>query len=191
MTVPNTITSPTTVDILRDIIKNQMNLVDSRINVYNTKFLIPSDQFLFVTIGYKMSTVYSSRNYTVQLLGGDYTEYQEINTKESLYVDLFSRGLEALQRKEEAIQALYSIYSQQQQEANTFRIFRIAPIQDQSYLEGSAFLYRFEIPITVFRCYEKVLTPDYYSGFSGAVTVNDGQPDMTESFSPSTLPEGT
>jgi hypothetical protein len=177
----------TTVDILRDIIINQMDLVSSRVNVYNQKFDIPSDKFLFVTVGYKFSKVYSSRNYTSISL--PFTETQDVNTQEYLYIDLFSRGLEALQRKEEVIEALYSIYSQQQQEANTFRIFRIADIKDLSYLEGNAILYRYEIPIIIFRCYQKTKTPSYYDTFSTFYRANDGQPDMIGTFNPSTNPD--
>jgi hypothetical protein len=181
-----TVANPTTLDYLRDIIKTEMDIVDKRINIFNQKFDIPNDKFLFVTIGYKYSKIYSSRNITLSGVGSDFTEYQLINTQEHLYIDLFSRGLEALQRKEEAVQALYSVYSQQQQEAGSFRIFRIANIQDLSYLEGSAILYRFQIPVVVFSQYSKTLSPDFYDAFPVSIEDDGGTPLLTSSFTSNT-----
>ena len=66
------------------------------------------------------------------------------------------------------------MYSQQVQEENSFHIARIAPIQDVSYLEGSAMLYRFDISVVLQAWYENLTTFDYYNKFNAVVWAKDG-----------------
>ncbi len=172
----------TSVDIIRDIIKTEMKLADDRVFIYNQKWNIPTDEGLFVVIEYRGSKTLSSRNTTKQDNQGNLLEYQDVNMQEQITVQLFSRDLSALQRKEEAIMALASIYAQQQQAALSFYIARIAVIEDLSDLEASAILYRFDIPVVVMSWYEKIKGTDYYNGFRVKVRVNDGQPDMVREF---------
>lgn len=168
-----------TIDFLRTIIVEELDLDERRVNVYNQKFIIPNDDGLFVTIGYKGAPhIISSRNSVVNVVGIP-TEQQDLNTEEHLYISLFSRNLEALQRKEEAVMALYSIYSSQIQETNSFRIFRNAPISDLSFLEASAILYRFDIDLIIYAWYQKTKTSAFYDSYNTFIRVNDGQPDMT------------
>lgn len=171
----------TTVDWIRDIIKYEMALPDDRIYIYNQKFDIPTLEGLFVVVEYAGSKIISSRN--VQRMEGDqYAEVQQLYTQEHITVQLFSKNLDALRRKEEAVMALYSIYSQQKQDLGGFQIARNAPIEDLSALEASAILYRFDIPVVIFTWYEKILNAAYYDNLQVAVRVNDGQPDMTREF---------
>lgn len=172
----------TTVDLIRDIVKHEMSLADDRIYIYNQKFDIPPDNNLFVVIEYRSSKIISSRNRNAQDNTGEYYEVQELSVQEQIVVQLFSRSLEALQRKEEAVMALYSIYSQQKQDAGSFKITRNAPIEDLSSLEASAILYRFDIPVTIFTWYEKKKLAAFYDSMHVKVRVNDGQPDLTSEF---------
>jgi hypothetical protein len=161
----------TTLDLIRDIIATEMGLSDDRVIIYNQNFRIPAYDDLFVVIEYKGTPkVISNRNVFVPVEGDvSPTEEQNLNTQESIVVGLFSKNMEALQRKEEAVMALASIYSQQVQEANDFQIAKIAPIEDLSALEASALLYRFDIPVTVLAWYKKQKTADYYDSFDGQV----------------------
>ncbi len=171
----------TTLGLLRDIVKQEMNLKDDRINIYNQKFDIPDDDGLQVFIEYKYSKPYANRNYA-KIVDGNYQEVQSLNTQEQIIVGVYSRNLDALNRKEEVVMALLSTYSQQTQEKNSFQIARIAPIQDLSFVEGAGILYRFDIAVTVLAWYEKVKTQVPYDSFDVTVRVNDGQPDLTAEF---------
>ncbi|RTL04657.1 hypothetical protein EKK58_10125 [Candidatus Dependentiae bacterium] len=172
----------TSVDIIREIIKREMNLEDDRIYIYNQKFNIPNDSGLFVVVEYVNSKIISNTNIPKVDYKGDLIEYQELYTQEQITVQLFSRNIEALQRKEEAVMALYSTYAQQLQEKLSFRVFRNAPIEDLSELEASAILYRFDIPIIMFTWYEKIKAIGYYNSFRVKVRVNDGDPDLVREF---------
>ena len=171
---------PTTIDYLRDVIKTSMNLPDSRVNIYNQKFIIPNDPHLFVGIEYKFSKVFASKS-ELNVYG---TEEMGLNTQEHYAIMLFSRNLEALQRKEEAVMALGSIYARQQGDGVGFSIARIAPIQDLSGLEGAAILYRYDIDVVMLCRYFKTNAVNWYGTFSGEVTAGGGGVDITETFTP-------
>lgn len=159
------------IDLIRDIILHQLgDAYEERINIYNQKFKIPPDENLFVVIEYKGTKILSSRNIYDAALG----EIQELNTQEMVSIGVFSRNLQALQKKELVVMALHSMYSQQVQEENSFHIARIAPIQDVSYLEGSAMLYRFDISVVLQAWYENLTTFDYYNKFNAVVWAKDG-----------------
>ncbi len=171
----------TTLELVRLIVKHELELADDRIFIYNQKWDIPTDNKLFAVVGYRGSKIISSRN-TQKNTDEGYVEVQDLNTQEQIVVQIFSRDMSALERKEEVVMALYSIFSQQQQGLYSFQIARNAPIEDLSALEASAILYRFDIPIIVFAWYEKIKSANYYDVFHVKVRVNDGQPDMVREF---------
>jgi hypothetical protein len=174
--------NPLSIDFLRDIIIHELLLGDDRVNIYNQKFNIPPDKHLFVGIEYKFSKVFASKNEALTY-GTAYLETQGLNTQEHLAVLMFSRSIEALQRKEEAVMALNSVYARQMSDRYAFKIGRIAPIQDLSSLEGAAILYRFEIPVVMLCRYYKTRSIDWYGTFPGRVTIEDGK-DETVEFTP-------
>lgn len=168
-----------TIDLIRDIMVKELELDDERVNMYNQKFIIPPVDGLFVIIQYKGTPkVLSSRN-SFKDEEGVFKEIQDVNTLEDIAISLFSKNLEALQRKEEAVMALYSIYSQQVQEENSFKIFRNPKLADLSFLEGAAILNRADIDIQVLAWYQKVKEAAYINPKDVYVTVNDGLPNMT------------
>jgi hypothetical protein len=177
--------NPTTADYLVDIVRNQMSLANERVNVYNTKFSIPNDSHLFVAVEYKSSKTFASKSETA-IDANIFNEHQVLNVQERYAIMVFSRNLEALQRKEEVVMALYSVYARQQSDKYGLKIARIAPIQDLSALEGAAILYRFEIDVVILRGYEKIPQVDWFGTFAGAVTAENGS-DVTKNFTP-TLP---
>ncbi len=175
--------NPIAIDYLTDILRHELNLADARVNVYNVKFSIPNDPYLFVGVEYKFSKSFASKSETPYYGTGDFQEKQGLNTQEHYSVILFSRNLDALSRKEEAVMALGSVYARQQGDTYGFRIARIAPIQDLSGLEGAAILYRLEIGIVMLCRYEKIKSIPWYGTFAGKVTVEDGK-DITATFEP-------
>ena len=165
-------TAQTSLDLLRDIIMTEMALADDRVFIYNPKFVIPSFDDLFVVIEFKNSQIISSRTTTTGT-GVNYRQIQDVNTREYIAVDIFSRNTQALYRKEEVVMALMSIYAQQIQEIYGFKLFRIAPIENLSDVEGGARLYRFEIPIVMHAWYQKEKPVDYYDTFPGFVITEE------------------
>lgn len=174
--------SKLTIDLIRSIIVRELTIDGERVNMYNQEFTIPTDDRLFIVIQYKASPIIVSSRNTQEIINGLYTEVQDINTIEDITIGLFSKNLEALQRKEEVIMALSSIYSRQIQEEYSFKISSNPAIQDLSFLEGPAMLTRVDIDIRVNAWYNKTKTAEYLESTLLYVSVNDGLPNMTETI---------
>lgn len=173
----------TTFEVIRQILIHEMEIADDRVNIFNQRFKIPTDEHLFIVIDCLPSKIISSRSkYVTDLVTGDYSEVQDINQHDPINIGIFSKNLEALQRKEEVLFALSSHYAQQMQEAYSFKIFRNAPIEDLSQLEGAALLYRYDIPIVLHTWTKRTTKVDFFNIFKGEVKVNDGLPLITEDF---------
>lgn len=171
----------TSLDLLRDIIQQEMNLKDNQIYIYAQPNIIPPDTGLYVVIEYKYSKVYSNRNLT-PVENGEITEEQNVNTQEYLTVQLFSKNFDALRRKEEAAMALKSVYSQQLAEKYSFKLSSTPQIIDLSSIEASAMLYRYDIPVVFLSAYQKIKKVQWFETFTGLVDVNDGVPDIIVNF---------
>ncbi len=156
----------TTLELIRDILVAEMGIDIERVNIFNQKFKIPTDDGLFITIEANGAPqIMSNRNITVPTINS-FTEVQEINTREMIAVSFMSRNLDAYTRAPEALMAIASLKAQQVCEQNAFKIARISPIVNLSGLEGSAMLYRYEISLVVFGWYEKTKAGDYFDTFT-------------------------
>jgi hypothetical protein len=171
----------TSLDLLRDIVMQEMDLDDDQIYIYAQPNIIPTDKRLYVVIEYKYSKVYSNRNLNIPS-NTALTEEQNVNTQEFLTVQLFSRSFEALRRKEEVPMALNSYYAETIQEKYSFRLSTNPQILDLTSIEASAMLYRYDVPVVVLSAYQKIKTMEWFNSFVTNVRVNDGQPDMTATF---------
>lgn len=171
----------TTLDLVREIVRQEMSLQDQQIWVYGQQLIIPPGKGLYVAVEYKYSKTYSNRNLT-PVVDGSISEEQNLNAQEFITVQLFSRNFEALRRKEEAAMALKSVYAQQLQEKYAFRLSVNPQILDLSALEASAMLYRYDIPVVVLTAYQKTKAIVPFDTFAVEVEVNDGVPDMTAEF---------
>lgn len=156
-----------------------MSLTEEQCYIYNQKYTIPPTPGLEVIVEYKWGKIFSSRSVLDPIA---LTEVQDVNVQESLNVIVMSKNLEAIQRKEEVVMAISSIFSQQLQAAANFKIAPISMIQDVSFVEGDGIIYRFDIPITILSWMSKTKSQTYFNIFPVSVRVNDGQPDMTDSF---------
>lgn len=102
-------------------------------------------------------------------------EVNEVQAREMVQIDIFSRSNAGITRNWEVIAALNSFYSQQVQEANNFKIFRLPQNWiNTSSAEGSSILNRYTITIPCFVWYrkQKLLTMnggDYYDDFKARV----------------------
>ncbi len=176
-------TPQTSMDLLRMILIQQMDLDEDRVNIYDEKWKIPPDDDLFIVLEYRAGKCIANRN-TFISTGGEPEEHQDLNMLEDIIIGIFSRNRSATLRKEEVLMALMSSYAQSLQEAYAFKISRAGTIQDLSELEGSAMLKRYDIEVKVFAWYEKIITPGYIAPpFGLKVYANDpGDGLMVSSF---------
>lgn len=173
----------TSMDLIRLILVNQMNLKPERVNIYDEKWKIPPDDELFISIEYRNGRTLANRNSFIST-GSDPIESQDVNMLENIIVGVFSRNRSATQRKEEVLMAMMSSYAQSLQEKYAFKISRAGTIEDLSSLEGSAMLKRYDIDLTVYAWYQKLIVPGYIEPpFTVKVIANDpGAGTMTQSF---------
>lgn len=179
----------TTIDLIRNIIMVDMPFPTERIFLYNEDYVLPPDNGLWIIVAYAGSKPYSNRSSTFTDENGNFMERQNVNTQEQIVINLMSFDLEALERKEEVLQALASLYSQNVQSQESFKIAPIMPIADRSEIEGGKINYRFDIMLTVLTWYEKIKSADYYDGIITKVTVADGAlKNQTVEFNPAINP---
>lgn len=159
-------TQQMTVDFIRSILIHEMELDESRVNIYNQRYNIPTDDNIFILVGYNGAPKVIANRSVVVPSESDIKEYQEVNVQELIEINIMSRNLDAMRRVYEVLQALGSIYSQQIQERNGFKIFKNPSVLDLSGLEGSAMLNRYQMTFITIAWYSKIQTPDYYDQFS-------------------------
>lgn len=158
--------------LICDIIKTSMELESDQVFLWDQKFNIPDDQRLYVTIGILSCKPFANTREYVPITGG-LEELLSVNMQATLSVDIFSRGPDARDRKEEILLALGSTYSQQQQERFGFYV---APIPNGfvnlSAIEGAAIPYRFNISVNVQYQISKTPSVDYYDDFTDSLLVD-------------------
>lgn len=152
-----------TLSLIRWILLKELCIDEDKIVIYNQKFLLPNSKGMRIYIEPKAPPVIiSSRNF----MDINNIEQQDSNWMEEISIGIYSRDLEALQRKEEVVMALHSIYSQQMQEKNSFKIFRNARIIPVNEIEGAARLYRFDIECRVQAWYSITKVAEFFNSFN-------------------------
>jgi hypothetical protein len=153
-----------TPQIICDIIKDGMSLLDSQIWIYNQRREIPQDKKLYVVVGLLSSSVYGNNGLqSIDELVTDMPETLTQYVKESIKVDLFSYTTEAVERYPEVLGSMMSTYAQRIQEAQALKIFPIpSNVNDVSQVEGPSLLNRMSITLQVLRKYDMILNADYY-----------------------------
>ena len=167
------------IDVLRLIMISGLSTTDDafdpkRVMIWNNKSVIPKDQELFITL--EMDNSKTLANSTKEgTLDDGYSEIQTLTMQEVYNIDIMSRDLSALRRKEEVIMALKSSYSQNKQVENGIMIAKVANLLDISSVEATARLFRFQCAVTLHASYTKETLVDYYDTFSGEVEMEDGE----------------
>lgn len=187
----------TTINLIRDILKSEMQIPDERIFFYNEDYVLPDDNGLWIIVAFSGSKPYSNRNSTfldvktLDINGNPtFMEKQNISVQELITVHMMSYNLDALERMYEVPQALVSLYAQNSQTDATFKIAPIMNVVDASEQEGGRINYRFDWRVTVLSWQEKIKPAQYYNTFKTQLTVSDGAPtNMTENFDPSVKPK--
>jgi hypothetical protein len=173
----------TSLDLIRLILINQIDIAPERVNIYDEKWVQPPNDDLFITLEFRNSRCLANRN-TLITAGGTTVESQDVNMLENVTVGVFSKNRSAAQKKEEVLMAIGSSYAQQLMEKYAFKISRIGTIEDLSALEGSAMLKRYDVNLTVYAWYQKVITPGYIAPpYTIKVIANDpGNGEMIQNI---------
>ena len=172
----STLTTKHPINVLWDVMVRSLGLDEDRVNIYNQKFKIPTDDGIFIAIGLLGAKCYRSRSENVVQNSGAYGEALMLNVQESYTIDIYSKSEQAFFRKEEVLMALSSQYCRNKMEQYGFQIARIPKaFNDVSDTEGAARLYRFTTDITVLAWYRKEVAVDYYNSFSTQVRVDSNQ----------------
>lgn len=161
-----------TLAFIKQIIDKEMDLPIGRCFAYNNENELPKDDNIFVCLYFASKTPYSNISKYKETANG-LQEVQIMNMAEEIEIAICSKNTDARERCHEVLMALRSVYSQQIQELNHIHISTISEITDNSFLEATARLNRFDIRCTVIRAYEKVKPIDYYDKFSGSLWVEN------------------
>lgn len=176
-----------TLDVIKQILDEQMNMPVGRVFAYNSNIDLPQDSELFIPLYYAERRPTANNSRMVSTAKG-VEEHQTINMVEDVIIALISRDTSARDRVQEVFLALNSYYSRNLQAKNKLHISWIGEAYDKSFLEATSMLNRFDIRIRVFRSYDKINNIDYYETFSFETWVeNQGGNIVKSSFE---YPEG-
>ena len=147
--------------IIADIIKTKLALENDQVYIYNQKFNIPKDNRMYIAVKLGNQRVFGTSS---QYLGTQ--EVTSINMQATITLDIMSRTLEALNRKEEVFLALVSQRSIQVQNQNHFRIAQVpSTFNDLSQLEGAAIPFRFNVSFNILYAKRILANVEYYNEF--------------------------
>lgn len=169
-----------TLGIIKQILDKELNLPTGRCFAYNSEIDLPKDNDIFICLYYAGKSPYSNKSVTKNTEAG-FVEIQTMNVREDIEIAICSRNIQARERCHEVLMALRSNYSQQIQEKNSLHISNISEIFDNSFLESTARLNRFDTRISVMRAYEKINNIEYYDKFSGQITIENNYNDTLTS----------
>jgi hypothetical protein len=153
------------------LIESQLDLPPKRVYVYNSKWEIPKDDGLFVSVGYL-----GERPFGVSMHfenhpddESEMIEVQTMNTQEHYSIDVFSRNTSARERKHEVIFALNSTEAERLCEQYSFKFGNLpTSFVDVSSVEASARLNRYSISFNLLRAHERRRAIESYNSFTGS-----------------------
>lgn len=158
------------IQLLMDILRVELNLAQDCVYLYNQKIFLPEGQNMAIAVGVVAPKVFGNN----KKLNSAGDMVQTINMSLMLDLNIISRDLSALNRKEEVVMALNSVYSDQQQALNSFRIFPITtPFVNLSQEDGSAIPYRFNISVNMQYAVTKTKAVPYFTEFAEPTVTTD------------------
>lgn len=133
-------------ELLADIIQTDTGIDPSRVVFYNQNFTAPKDENIYIIIATEQYTRIGLNN---RFDPDTNEEVKTISGYTNVNIEITSKNRDALERKEEILQAIISTYSQQIQEENNIKIMQSGNILDLSFVEGASALHRFRVPLVV------------------------------------------
>lgn len=164
-----------TPQIICNIIQQYMGLSDDQIWIYNQRRKIPPTEGLFVVVSFVSRVAYGNNNAYLPDVPGCGQNLQQF-MQETLSINLFSYDTQAIDRMPEMLGSLKSVYSEQVQEKVPMQIGTVPiSINDTSFLEASAILFRETVTIRVLRSYSQERNSDYYNNFKTEIYNETGK----------------
>ena len=157
-------------EIIKNILVNEMNLPKTRVWAYNADMDLPKDNKLFVILHYGERRPISNNVKYVSTDEG-LEEHQSMNVVDDVIISLLSRGTDARERAHEVHMAFRSTYSQQRQAKEHVHISILGDVYDASFLEATSRINRFDCRVRVFNSFDKIKTIDYYDKFPNTSVV--------------------
>ena len=151
------------------IIKDFMNLEDGQIYFFNQMYIVPNDKRLYVCIGYQGDNTISNIKENKE----DLQEFTTIKQKQ-VSIIIYSYGYEAIDRKEEIIQALNSNESENIQSLLGFHIGNL-PISEENTSEedGTKVLNKYNLLFNIIVGKRNNKTTTYYDNSQFLLTKNN------------------
>lgn len=153
------------IKVIADIISHQMNLSPERIFIFNDGRELPVDDGLYVVLSITSRPPFGIKS-EYKTVDGVLTNVTSMNVAERIIASVISKNTDARKRACEVQLAMSSYYAENQQQINGFHIGKIAPVTNNSGLEGTARLNRFDCEINIITAYEKADSVDYYDAFT-------------------------
>lgn len=171
-----------TIDLIRKLIQEYMDLDPTRVVIYNQPAAIPPVDGLWVAVQFEFSRPLSNRSSYKQNAddSGELDQVQDSNFQSHFTIKIMSKDETALMRKEEVLMALTSDLSQRYQEDNSFLLSFIGDIRDVSEVEASARLYRYDIEVIALDWYKKSKTVPSYDNYEGKIQTEQQELEFTQ-----------
>lgn len=153
-----------TLSIIKEILDRELELPQGRCFAYNGAEDLPKDSDLFIVLYFGARTPFANNiRYEGEI--NDLKAVQSYNVVEDIQIAVMSRNTTARNRVHEVLMALASVTAQEIQEKYRFHLSTIGDVVDNSFLEATARLNRFDVSCRVIRAYEKQKSIDYYDKF--------------------------
>lgn len=166
---------------LCQIIREELDLDDDQVYLWDQKLFIPSDSRLYVAVGTVSCKPFANTREYVPVEDGGLNCLQSTNFLLTASIDIISRGVDARDRKEEVLMSLKSDYSQGVQQAYGFYV---APLTSSflnlSEVDGAAIPYRFKLLAALQYKITKTKSVDYYDDFPGFEVLTDPEYEEPE-----------
>lgn len=165
-----------TLDIIKQILCEEMQLPKNRIWAYNSNVDLPKDNKLFIILHYgERRPISNTIKYKPTKDGMQ--EVQSMNVCEEVIISMISQGTEARERAYEAHMAMNSTFARNLQFKDHIHISILGEVWDASFLEATSRMNRFDAKIRVFKSYDNVKSVDYYDKYQFETWTNlqDGQ----------------
>lgn len=160
--------------LLCDIIQKELELENGQVYLYDQKINVPADEKLYIAVKIGSATPFGSSRKEASDDELGLVEVQTLHVRQTVDIDILSRGTDARERREEVILALKSTYSQTIQEKNGFHIASIpSGFVDLSGIEGAAIPYRFNVSVNLQYKIAKTKQIAYYDQYSDSVITEE------------------
>lgn len=151
------------------IIAHEMELTNDRIFIFNDGRELPKDDGLYIVLSIVSRPPYGIKS-EFKTINGEFTQIMSMNVAERITASVISKDTSARKRAYEVQLAMSSYFSQNMQQMQGFHIGQISSVVNNSDLEGTSRLNRFDCEINVLTAYEKKKPVDYYDKFSHTET---------------------